>query len=169
MQPSFYPANTMVNRLVSLALFAMGLIYLASCFTPLHIHFDSIRYFNIKDCIEFGCDPNSEVAKDYLPYGYTGLLIALSKLGILNAFTIVFVNCIYLFAALYFVRKIFDKLVHPALFVVIALFNWTVIKFAMHPLSEMQYLFSPRPVCIVFIFTRKRKVTERWRWHLCLQ
>jgi hypothetical protein len=157
MQPSFYPANTMVNRLATLALFAMGLIYLAGCFTPLHIHFDSIRYFNIKDCIQYGCDPNSEVAKDYLPYGYTGLLIALSKVGILNAFTIVFVNCLYLFAALYFISKIFKGLVHPALFVVIALFNWTVIKFAMHPLSEMQYVFfSSASLYSFYIYTQKK-------------
>jgi hypothetical protein len=140
-QPSFYPANSLVNRLVTLALLAMGLIYIAGAFTPLHIHFDSVRYFNIKDCIQYGCDPNSEVAKDYLPYGYTGLLIALSKIGVLNSFTIVFVNCLFLFTALYFVSKIFAKLVHPVLFAIIALFNWTVIKFAMHPLSEMQYLF----------------------------
>jgi hypothetical protein len=157
MQPYFYPANTLVNRLVTLLLFAMALIYVAGCFTPLHIHFDSIRYFNIKDCIQYGCDPNSEVAKDYLPYGYTGLLIALSKVGILNAFSIVFVNCIYLFAALYFVSKIFKGLIHPALFVVIALFNWTVIKFAMHPLSEMQYLFfSSASLYCFYIYTQKK-------------
>jgi hypothetical protein len=157
MQPYFYPANTLVNRLVTLLLFAMALIYVAGCFTPLHIHFDSIRYFNIKDCIQYGCDPNSEVAKDYLPYGYTGLLIALSKVGVLNAFSIVFVNCIYLFAALYFVSKIFKGLIHPALFVVIALFNWTVIKFAMHPLSEMQYLFfSSASLYCFYIYTQKK-------------
>lgn len=141
MQETYFPTNTLVTRLFTFAMLAMGVIYITGSFTPLHIHFDSIRYYNIKDCIQYGCDPNSEAAKDYLPYGYTALLITLSKLGILTAFTVVFVNCLYLFAALYFVKKIFAKLVHPVLFVLIALCNWTVIKFAMHPLSEMQYLF----------------------------
>lgn len=157
MQPNYSTPNTLLNNLMRLAIFGMSIILLASCFTPLHIHFDSIRYFNIKDCIEFGCDPNSEVAKDYLPYGYTGLLITLSKLGILNAFTIVFVNCLYLFAALYFIKKIFGGLVHPATFLVIALFNWTIIKFAMHPLSEMQYLFfSSASLYSFYIYTQKK-------------
>lgn len=157
MQQPYFPANTLVNRLITLVMFAMAIIYIAGAFTPLHIHFDSIRYFNIKDCIQYGCDPNSEVAKDYLPYGYTGLLIGLGSLGILNSFTIVFVNCIYLFASLYFVKKIFNGLVHPVLFVIITLFNWTVIKFAMHPLSEMQYLFfSCASLYCFHIYTQKK-------------
>jgi len=141
MQQPLYPVNATVNRLITLALFVMAIIYLAACFTPLHIHFDSIRYYNIKDCIEHGCAPESFASKDFLPIGYTGLLLTLSKLGILNGFAIVFVNCLYLFAGLYFIRKVFDKLVHPVLFMVIALLHWTVIKFSMHPLSEMQYIF----------------------------
>lgn len=157
MQPPYSHSNTLLNGIVTLAIFGMGIIYLASCFTPLHLHFDSIRYYNIKDCIQHGCDPNSEVAKDYLPYGYTGLLIALSKLGINNAFTIVFVNCLYLFAAIYFVKKIFGQLVHPGFFVAIVLFNWTIIKFAMHPLSEMQYLFfSSASLYCFHIYTQKK-------------
>ncbi len=119
----------------------MALAYMATCFTPLHIHFDSIRYYNIKDCIEFGCPPDSIAATDYLPYGYTGLLIALSKMGILNAFFIVFVNCVYLFTGIWFVQKIFREQLSSFLFYCIVLFSWTVIKFSAHPLSEMQYIF----------------------------
>jgi hypothetical protein len=157
MQQPYYPANPLINRFATMVMFAMAAIYLAGSFTPLHIHFDSIRYFNIKDCIEFGCDPNSEVAKDYLPYGYTGLLIALSKLGILSAFTITFVNCIFLFFALYFASRIFKGLVHPVLFVLIVLFNWTVIKFTMHPLSELQYVFfSCTSLYCFHIYTQKK-------------
>ena len=104
-------------------------------------HFDSIRYFNIKDCLEHGCPPDSFAATDYLPYGYTGLLIGLSKLGILHSFTIILVNCLYLFAGLYFVQKIFGPLINPFLYVTVALLSWTVIKFVAHPLSEMQYIF----------------------------
>lgn len=161
MQQPLYPANATINRLMTFALIAMGAVYLAGCFTPLHIHFDSIRYYNIKDCIEFGCPPDSEAAKDYLPYGYTALLIGLSKLGVLNAFSIAFVNCLYLFAALYFVRKIFNKQVHPVLFVLIALFNWTIIKFALHPLSEMQYLFfSCASLYCFYLYLQKKSYAQ---------
>jgi hypothetical protein len=157
MQPNHSAPNILLTNTLRLLILGMGAILLASCFTPLHVHFDSIRYFNIKDCIEFGCDPDSEVAKDYLPYGYTGLLITLSKLGILNAFTIVFINCLYLFAALYFIKKIFEGLVHPVYFLALALFNWTIIKFAMHPLSEMQYLFfSSASLYCFYLYTQKK-------------
>lgn len=135
----------------------MALVYLVSCFTPLHIHFDSIRYYNIKDCIQYGCDPGSFAATDYLPYGYTGLLMGLSKVGLLNAFMITFVNCIYIFAGLYLVYRIFAGQVHPFLFAVLALFNWTVIKFVTHPLSEMQYIFvSSLSLFFFFQYTKKK-------------
>jgi hypothetical protein len=140
-QPSLYPQNAGLMNFFKLAMFAMALVYLAGCFTPLHIHFDSIRYYNIKDCIEYGCTPGSFADTDFLPYGYTGLLIGLSKLGILNAFMITFVNCLYVFGGLFFVYQIFKGQIHPLVFAVLALFNWTMIKFVTHPLSEMQYIF----------------------------
>jgi hypothetical protein len=156
-QPVSYPLNATLSNLFKLAMFAMVIVYLVGCFTPLHIHFDSIRYYNIKDCIEYGCTPGSFAATDYLPYGYTGLLITLSKLGILNSFAIVFVNCLFIFAGLYFVYKIFAGQVHPFLFAVIALFNWTVIKFVTHPLSEMQYIFfSSASLYCFFLYTKKK-------------
>ncbi|WP_127133108.1 hypothetical protein [Pseudoflavitalea rhizosphaerae] len=137
-QPTPGSGNTRVLR----GLFTvMAIAYLAACFTPLHIHFDSIRYYNIKDCLEYGCPPDSFAATDYLPYGYTALLIGLSKLGILNGFFIVLVNCIYLFFGIWFVQKIFKEQLSPFLFYSLVLFNWTVIKFSTHPLSEMQYIF----------------------------
>jgi hypothetical protein len=133
--------NLSYNRIFRGLFAIMALAYLATCFTPLHIHFDSIRYYNIKDCIEFGCPPDSFAATDYLPYGYTGLLIALSKMGILNGFFIVLVNFIYLLLGIWFVQKIFREQLSPFLFYCIVLFSWTVIKFSAHPLSEMQYIF----------------------------
>lgn len=155
---SFYPLNNGQTTIFKLALLAMTVVYLVSCFTPLHIHFDSIRYYNIKDCIELGCAPDSFAATDYLPYGYTALLIGLSKLGILNSFSIVFVNCLYVFAGLYFVYRIFAGRVHPFLFAVLALFNWTVIKFVTHPLSEMQYIFfSCTSLYCFHLYTRQRR------------
>lgn len=156
-QPSFSPINATMSNLFRLAMFGMAVVYLVSCFTPLHIHFDSIRYYNIKDCIEYGCPPDSFAATDYLPYGYTGLLITLSKLGVLNAFSITFVNCLFVFAGLFFVYKIFVGKVHPFLFAVLALFNWTVIKFVTHPLSEMQYIFfSGASLYCFYLYTQKK-------------
>ncbi|NML20154.1 hypothetical protein HHL16_04685 [Pseudoflavitalea sp. G-6-1-2] len=157
MQSQLPPLPNSVNNLFRLLFAAMALAFLANCFTPLHIHFDSVRYFNIKDCIEFGCPPDSIAATDYLPYGYTALLITLSKLGILNAFFIAFVNCLFLFTGLYFVQKIFRGLVHPFMLFVIVLFNWTIIKFAAHPLSEMQYIFfSCTSLYCFHLYTQKK-------------
>ena len=69
-----------------------ALVYLVNCLTPLRLHVDMLRYFAIKDCVELGCPPDSAAAKDYLPWGYTGLLLFLSKLGILKSFVIVAIN-----------------------------------------------------------------------------
>jgi len=160
-QPTYYPLNATLTNLFKLAMFGMALVYLAGCLTPLHIHFDSIRYYNIKDCIEYGCAPGSFAATDYLPYGYTGLLIGLSKLGVLNSFSIVFVNCVFVFAGLYFVYKIFAGQIHPFLFAVLALFNWTVIKFVTHPLSEMQYIFfSCASLYCFHLYTKKKSYLQ---------
>lgn len=157
MQSQLQPLSNSTNNLLRLLFAVITLAFLANCFTPLHIHFDSVRYFNIKDCIEFGCAPDSFAATDYLPYGYTALLITLSKLGILNAFFIAFVNCLFLFAGVYFVQKIFKGLVHPYLLFVVVLFNWTVIKFAAHPLSEMQYIFfSCTSLYCFHLYTQKK-------------
>jgi hypothetical protein len=140
-------------------MFGMALVYLVSCFTPLHLHFDSIRYYNIKDCIEYGCAPGSFASTDYLPYGYTGLLITLSKLGVLNAFSITFVNCLYVFGGIFLLYKIFTGQIHPFVLAAVALFNWTMIKFVAHPLSEMQYVFfSSVSLFFFFRYTQKKNL-----------
>jgi hypothetical protein len=136
-----YLQKPSVEKLFRAICILITLVYIANLFTPLRLHVDSIRYYLIKDCIESGCDPNSEAAKDYLPYGYTALLIVLSKLHILKSFSIVLINLIYLFGAVYFVHKIFASTVNRYVLLAIVLLNWTTIKFATHPLSEMQYLF----------------------------
>lgn len=139
--------------------FTLVIVYLLNCFTPLRLHVDMLRYFAIKDCIEMGCPPDSEAAKDYLPYGYTALLLALSKIGLLKSYTIVFINCIYLFGALYLVKKIFDSSFGALFFFILVLLNWSIIKFVTHPLSEMQYLFfSMASIYFFYRFTRQRKV-----------
>lgn len=112
---------------------------------------DTIRYLQIKDCIEFGCSQNSTAAQDYLPYGYTALLIFLSKLNILSSFTLVLVNCIYLFGSLFFITLIFDQKLQTNFFLILVLCNWTIVKFIAHPLSEMQFMFFSTASLYFFI------------------
>ncbi len=118
----------------------LAVLFFINCFSPLRIHVDMLRYFAIKDCLENNCPPTAD-RTDYLPCGYTALLLALSKLGILRSFSIIFINCIYLLCGLYFVRRIFAYIQSPFFLFVLVLLNWTVIKFVDHPLSELQYLF----------------------------
>lgn len=133
--------NKRNEQLIKFIAASLILVYLINCFSPLRLHVDMLRYFAIKDCIELGCPPDSEAAKDYLPYGYTGLLLLLSKIGLLNSFVIVFINCAFLFGSIYLAKKIFDLSGKTYLFIAMVLLNWTTIKFTTHPLSEMQYLF----------------------------
>lgn len=141
MQTSTQPANNTLFNSIKILFLAFSAVYLVACLTPLHLHFDSIRYYNIKDCIQLGCPDGSFAKTDYLPYGYTALLMFLGKFGILNAVSIVLVNCFYLFTGLYFFRKFLPYEKNPWLPSLIAVFSWVVIKFATHPLSEMQYIF----------------------------
>ncbi|HWK04083.1 MAG TPA: hypothetical protein VNS58_10660 [Puia sp.] len=137
----------------------LAALYLINCLTPIRLCVDTVRYFGIKDCIEFGCPPDSDAAKDYMPYGYTVLLLILSKLGILRSFSIVLINCAYLFTALYLVKKIFGHAINPLLMMVLVLLNWTTIKFVTHPLSEMQYLFfSMSSLYLFYCFSNTRKI-----------
>lgn len=139
-QPAFM-GNSRFKNVCKLVFFALVAVYITDWFTPLRMHFDSVRYYAIKDCIEFGCPPDSDAANDYFPYGYTALLVILSKLGILKSFSIVVINCIYLFGGLYFLYKMFENKMSPYFFFTLVLLNWLFVKFVAHPLSEMQYIF----------------------------
>jgi len=135
-------SNSQRNKLIlKIIASVIVLVYLLNCCTPLRLHIDMLRYFAIKDCIELGCPPNSDAAKDYMPVGYTAMLIILSKLGILKSYTIVLINCIYLFGSLALVIRIFPSSTNAFLFLFLVLLNWTIIKFITHPLSELQYMF----------------------------
>jgi hypothetical protein len=135
------------------------LVYLVNCCTPLRLHVDMLRYFAIKDCIELGCPPDSDAAKDYLPFGYTVLLLVLSKLGVLKSWSIVLINCIYLFGGLYLIFRIFRSSIDPLLCLVLVMLNWTTLKFTIHPLSEMQYLFfSSASIYLFYQYTREKKI-----------
>jgi len=146
------------RRFFEWSIFALGILFFLNCFTPLRLHYDMLRYFAIKDCIESKCPPGAD-PNDYLPYGYTALLLVLSKLGILRSFTVVFVNCIFLYGGLYFVRKIFSYIKSPYFIFFLVLMNWTIIKFVTHPLSEMQYLFFSLASLYAFsIFIRNKNI-----------
>jgi hypothetical protein len=139
-EPVYSPGSRFKN-LIFFAFVAIVTVYLADCFTPFRIHMDGLRYFAIKDCIEFGCPLDSPAATDYFPYGYTALLLVFSKLGILKSFWLVLINCIFLFTGLYFFSRVFEKKISPYLLSLIILINWLFVKYTAHPLSEMQYIF----------------------------
>jgi hypothetical protein len=145
------------------SVYLLAVLFFLNCFTPLRLHYDMLRYFAIKDCIESKCPPDAD-PNDYLPYGYTALLLLFSKLGLLKSFPLVFVNCIYLLGGLYFTGKIFTSIRFPFFLFFLVLLNWTVIKFVVHPLSELQYLFfSIASVYAFYRFTRNKNI-----WNLLL-
>ena len=115
--------NKIVFQFVKIASSLLILLYILNCISPLRLHVDTIRYFAIKDCIEMGCPPDSFAATDYLPYGYTALLLLLSKVGLLHSFTIIFINCIYLLFSIYFIFKIFGKSLNKFYFIFFMLLN----------------------------------------------
>jgi hypothetical protein len=150
-------------QLLKWSIYILGFLFFLNCFTPLRLHYDMLRYFAIKDCIESKCPPDAD-PNDYMPYGYTALLLLLSKLGILRSFSIVLVNGLYLFGGLYFVRKIFTSIRSPWFLFLLVLLNWTIIKFVTHPLSELQYLFFS----LASIYSYCRFVQQKNFWNLLL-
>jgi hypothetical protein len=157
---SLTPGRNRYDNLLRALFVVLAGVYLVNCLSPLRLCVDTIRYFGIKDCIEFGCDPNSDAAKDYMPYGYTMLLILLSKLGILRSFSIVLINCAYLFGGIFLVTKMTGQTARKWTVAVLILLNWTIIKFVTHPLSEMQYLFFSIASLYFFRqFDKSRKAT----------
>jgi hypothetical protein len=140
-------------------IFILFALYLIACFTPLRLEHDSIRYFAIKDCIESGNNGQCPALDDFLPNGYPVLLVGLSKTGLLNAFTIAFINAIYLLCSLVMTRKIIG-FANPVIFYLVVLLNWTCIKLFAYPLSEMQYLFFS--VASLYYFSRYTK-EKKWQ------
>ncbi len=145
-------------RIQQWTVYLLAGLFFINCFTPLRLHFDMLRYFAIKDCIEAVCPPTAD-PNDYMPFGYTALLLTLSKIGILKSFSIVFINCLYLLGGLYFVRKVFAYVHSPLFLFILVLLNWTIIKFVTHPLSELQYLFFSLAAVYAFHqFVRVKKI-----------
>jgi hypothetical protein len=156
------PADKQAH-LLKWGIYILGFLFFLNCFTPIRLHYDMLRYFANKDCFESKCPPDAD-PNDYLPYGYTALLVILSKLGILRSFSIVFINCLYLFGGLYFVRKVFTSIRSPWFLFLLVLLNWTIIKFVVHPLSELQYLFFS----LASIYTFYRFIQHKNFWNLVL-
>ncbi len=159
MQSGTYPQpGEKQARFFKWSVFVLGLLFFVNCFTPLRLHYDMLRYFAIKDCIESKCPPDADPG-DYLPYGYTALLLILSKLGLLKSFFLVFINCLFLSGGLYFVRKTFGYIRSPYFLFFLVLMNWTIIKFVSHPLSEIQYLFfSMASIYEFYKFVRDKNI-----------
>ena len=67
------------------SIYYSGIPFFSELFHPSRLHYDMLRYFAIKDCIESKCPPGAD-PNDYMPYGYTGFLLLLSRLGILKSF-----------------------------------------------------------------------------------
>jgi len=143
------------SRWLKVAIYVLASLYLLNCLTPIRLHVDMVRYFLIKDCIEYGCPPDSDAAKDYMPYGYTALLLLLSKLRLLHSFVLVLINILYLAGGLWMVKKLFGETLRPYAMLFIVLLNWTVIKYVTHPMSEMQYVFFS--MCSLYFFHRYTK------------
>jgi hypothetical protein len=144
---------------VKLGLISLTVLYLLNCLTPIRLHVDMVRYFLIKDCIEYGCPPDSDAAKDYMPYGYTALLLLLSKLRLLHSFVLVLINIIYLGGGLLMVKKLFGETIRPYAMLFIVLLNWTIIKYVTHPMSEMQYIFfSMSSLYFFYRYTKDRRI-----------
>lgn len=152
------PQTDRFAQLFKPVIFTFFALYLVGCFSPLRLEYDSVRYFAIKDCLETGCGVNSRAATDFLPKGYPVLLWALSKIGLLNAFVIAFINGVYLLCSLWLTRKMMGD-INPLVFYSVVLLNWTFIKLFAYPLSEMQYLFFS--TVSVYCFTRFTK-DKRW-------
>jgi hypothetical protein len=155
--------NDRLYRLLKFASIGLILLYLVNCLTPLRLHVDTIRYFGLKDCLESECPPG-RAENDYLPFGYTAFLFILSKFGILKSFTIVLMNCIYLFASLYMLKKIFKDSLNAWVLFFFVLLNWCVIKHVVAPLSEIQFTFFS--IASLYAF-RVYSLERKW-WQLVL-
>ena len=55
-----------MSKWFKVVLYGLVVVYLVNCLTPLRLHVDMLRYFAIKDCIEFGCPADSVAASWHL-------------------------------------------------------------------------------------------------------
>jgi hypothetical protein len=142
-----------------IVLISLGAIYLINCLSPLRISFESIRYLLLEDWMEGGFQQGTWVIRDFIPYGYGYTLLLLSKLHLLHSFYIAFLNTLFLWGAIWFVSRIFGKEGVGWQWIPLVLLNWTAIKMAISPLSEMQYLFFSTGAIYFYLLFRDN---ARW-------
>lgn len=123
-------------------------VYVAACFTPLRVNYDTIRYFALMETMDGTWPAAFQGDRDFLPYGYPAFLWALQKLHILSPFTIGLFQLGYLLGSLWFVRQIFPSSLKTSHLVLFTLLNWLSLRFVVTPLSEMQFVFfSTGAIC----------------------
>lgn len=132
--------------------------YFVICFTPFRLTNDTVRYFALLEDFQGTWPAAFEKPRDFLPYGYVYFLAGLSKLHLLTPFGIAFFQLLYLCGSLYFVKKLFGASLNTWPFVFFTLLNWTTVKFAITPLSEMQFLFFSTATlyCYQLFMTQKK-------------
>jgi len=131
------------------------LLYVANCFTPLRLTHDTIRYFQIETWMENRLDGTEGTMHDFLPFGYSGLLLLLSITHLLHPFVITFINLAFLIGSIFFVSKIFGTMISQLQLLIAVLLSWLSIKFVITPLSEMQFLYFSTGA--LYFYARYRK------------
>jgi len=139
----------------------LAILYFINCFTPFRLTNDTVRYFAIKETMEGSWPEEFGARNDFLPPGYAYFLMALSKSGILNSFTICFIQLLFLAGSLNYVRKIFAPALPVFTFIIFSLLNWTTLKFTITPLSEMQFLFFTTGALYYF---HRFNQAKKWGW-----
>lgn len=124
----------------SFILLILSVAYMANSFTHFRLGNDVLRYIQLKEWLETGKHPVMEMG-NHLPYGYPVFLLLLSKLGLCSSFYIVLANYLYLGGSLYFVNSIFRNRIKAWHLIALTLLNWAIVKSAITPLSDIQYMF----------------------------
>ncbi|HEX2684243.1 MAG TPA: hypothetical protein VHL77_09935, partial [Ferruginibacter sp.] len=128
-------------RVPLIILLALTAVYIANCFTPLRLTNDTVRYITIKEWMEAGKPADHPAANEFLPYGYVWFLLILSKLGIAKSVVISFIQLLYFFGSVWFIKKIFGSEIKGWQLLALCMLSWASMKFVITPLSEMQFLF----------------------------
>jgi len=147
--------ESMSSFLLRASVVVLLLLYVANCFTPLRLTHDTIRYFQIETWMESRLHGTEGTLHDFLPLGYSGLLLILSITHLLHPFVITFINLVFLLGSIFFVWKIFGTMISKANLLIAVLLSWLSIKFVITPLSEMQFLFFSTGT--LYFYTRYRK------------
>ena len=145
------------RQLILISIAALLVVYLANCFSPLRLNFDTIRYINIKEWIEAGRPAGNEAGKDFLPHGYVWFLLLLEKVNACHATIISLFQLFFFLSGCWLLTKIGDYARYRLPLFAIALLNWMALKFVIIPLSEMQFFFTSSLSLFFFYRWQKEK------------